>query len=257
VVHRIRAESASGLLLTDRRGRLSRPLVMDTGVHGRPRASAAGTHVFYGHESEGEEPVWQVRVVDVATMKAAVLMETAKVPLRDPSPHPDGERLVVASEEGSPGRPHLWEYLPAEGERRPLTTAEARADDQPAVSPAGRFVAFRGRVGDHPGDLFLLDLETLETRQLTQAPEASGQPCFLDEYRLVFTRHLEGGDSGLLLLDTLQCRERWLTGVRQGSADPARGRVRKGRFEVYYSSRRRGGRDVHRARVAGLRGEPA
>lgn len=258
LVHLVAGAHASGLVRTDGRGRFREPLVFGPGQYGPPRVSVDGSHVLFSHEAGPDGP-WQIRAVNLDSLDGAVLVDSPKVRLADPVAHPDGERLLYVCEEREGGRDsHIWELVPASGERRPLTTSADRKDDQPALSPSGRFLAFRGRRGDEPdGALYLQDLESMETRPLTQAPGDSGQPVFLDEYRIVFRRGLPGGDGGLLLLDTLRCRERWLTGADAHAHRPAAHVDRKGRVRLYYSRRRdeAGDRDVHVATLAGARAE--
>jgi hypothetical protein len=259
VVHRLAGDRGSGLILTDRRGRLLHPLVLGAGEFG-PLAPLPGAEIgLFSYRDSAESP-WRIRALPLTpTAPTTEPFEVGGegVDLTDPAPLPGGQAFVYASDEGSPGTPHLWMLEPGRRQKRPLTSLADRADDQPAVSPSGRFLAFRGRNQDS-ADLYLLDRESEKVRRLTAAPGVSGEPAFLDEYRLVFSRRLPGGDQGLLLMDVLRGRERWLTGVLERARQPCPVPRKRGRFEVLFTADLPAGPgelpacDVHRARLEGV-----
>lgn len=251
LVHSISGRPGRGLILTDAAGRLATPLVLDGGEYQGLAVHAGAGVVLYGYRPDPEAR-WKIRRVSLETASLDEVLASDEVSLMDPAPFPDDERLLFASDEGGTRR-HLWELELGTGNRRPLTAARDRADDQPTVSPSGRFVAFRGRRAQGPSEIWLLDRQTLEARQLTDGAADSAQPVFLDDHRVLFSRRLPGGDGGLLILDTLRCRERWLTGVLERAASPAVQVGRKGRVRVLYSAERDGHRDLFRARLEGVK----
>lgn len=260
LVHRLRGARGSGLVLTDARGRLLQPLVMGPGEFG-PLAPVPGGKLGLFAHRETPQAKWHIRSVplDGATPGSEPFdVGGTGVDLADPVPLPDGEAFVFASDEGSPGTPHLWVLDPARRQKRPLTSLAERGDDQPALSPSGRFLAFRGRTAEG-ADLYLLDRQSEKVRRLTAAPGESGEPAFLDEYRLVFSRRLPGGDQGLLLLDTLRGRERWITGVLERARHPCPRPRKGGRVDLYFAVDRPAApgaepvSDVHRGRLEGVR----
>ena len=262
VVHRLHGERGSGLILTDAKGRLVHPLLLGPGECG-PLAPLPGGELGLFAYRDGPQAKWRIRSLPMdGTPPDMDPFEVggSDVDLYDPAPLPGGQSFVFASDEGSAGTPHLWILDPGRRQKRPLTSREDRADDQPAVSPSGRFLAFRGRTPEAT-DLYLLDRETEKVRRLTAAPGVSGEPCFLDEYRLVFSRSLPGDDQGLLLMDTLRGRERWITGVLERARQPCI-RPSKGRgFDLFFTvdlpaaPGETPACDVHRARLEGVRRE--
>lgn len=260
LVHRLRGEHGSGLVLTDPRGRLIHPLLLGPGEFG-PLAPLPGGEVGLFAYRDAPASRWRIRSLPLGgTAPETDPFEVGGegVDLCDPAPLPGGQAFVFASDEGSSGTSHIWVLDPGRRQKRPLTSLADRSDDQPAVSPSGRFLAFRGRTAEST-DLYLLDRESEKVRRLTAAPGVSGEPAFLDDYRLVFSRSLPGGDQGLLLMDTLAGRERWLTGVLERARQPSP-RPRKGRgFDVYFTVDLPAGPgetpacDVHRARLQGVR----
>lgn len=257
LVHRLQGPLGAGLVLTDRRGRLIQPLVLGAGEFGPAAPLPGGSTALYAYRA-GPEARWGIRSLRIpegASEGQDLDLVGEGVDLRDPAAHPDGVHFVYASDEGSPGTSHLWEASPVRQEKRPLTVGGERADDQPALSPSGRFVAFRGRA-EGATDLYLLDLENLQTRRLTAASGESGEPCFVDEYRIVFSRTLPSGDRGLLLLDTLRGKEKWITGVLARPGQPAACWSARGRVRLFFVQEGPGGPDVYQARLAGARGDP-
>lgn len=264
VVHRLRGERGSGLVLTDRRGRLVHPLLLGPGEFGPLAPLPGGDLGLFAHRDTAEGK-WRIRSLPLDGAPPGIdpfEIGGDDVDLYDPAPLPGGQAFVFAGDEGSPGTPHLWMLDPGRRQKRPLTSLAERADDQPAVSPSGRFLAFRGRT-EASTDLYLLDRESEKVRRLTAAPGVSGEPAFLDEYRLVFSRRLPGGDQGLLLLDTLRGRERWITGVLERARHPCPWPRKARAFDVLFTvdlpaaTGETSACDVHRARLEGVRRDAA
>ncbi len=260
LVHRIQGEGGSGLVLTDQKGRLVKPLVIDRGEHGPPSPLPDGSLVFYAYRQDPESR-WQIRSVRPDSGEGGILIEGPTTSFLDPVPVVARGLVVFASDEGSAGTFHLWQLDPTAPGRKPLASSPEGSDDQPAASPSGRYLAFRRRVGEE-AQIFLYDFESGEQRPLTAAPGSSERPCFVDEYRIVFHRNLPGGDQGLLLLDTLECREQWITGVVEKAADPAVLTGRKGKVVLFHSQlgeaagpEAEPSRDVYRSRLRGVGAE--
>jgi hypothetical protein len=259
LAHRILNARGSGLILSDARGRLVHPLVLAPGECGPLRSLPGGDVGLFAYRPDPEQS-WSVQSVTLSNQGAPevqVVLEGQGINLIDPVAHPNGRSFLLASDEGSPGCFHLWEAHPGKQEKRPLTAHPDRSDDQPTISPSGRFLVFRGSQGER-SDLFLLDRKTEATRRLTAAPGASQEPVFLDEFRLIFSRKLPEGDQGLLLLDILQGREKWITGVFQRPGQPTPGLSPKGRLCIWYSAPNQDqGMDIYSGNLLGLREDDA
>lgn len=261
LVHRMRGGAGSGLVLTDRRGRLAHPLVLDGGEYGPPWPAPDGSHCVFAWRADPEAR-WQLRGVRLPGGEVSIMMQAPDAGYRDPSFGADGSTLLYSSDEGSTGTWQLWEADPGKGERRPLSSGP-RGGEEPAESPSGRKVAFSARPEGEPHrELFLFDRATLETRRLTAAPADSAGPVWLDEHRILFTRTLDGGEPGVMLVDTLRCREKWLTAAGEGCRGPWPCPGRGKRIRVLYSQPDPGltydvesGVDVFRAELAGALAE--
>lgn len=259
LIHRMRGDHGEGLVLTDLRGRLVQPLILAPGEFGPLVPDREGRKGFFAYRAAPDQS-WILHSLTLPggdPPEESVLLECPGAQARDPLPHPEGDRFLFSSDEASPGSFHIWEAYPERKEKRPLTAHPDRSDDQPTLSPSGRFLVFRGQVGGET-DLYLLDLTTQETRRLTAAPGLSGEPTFVDEYRLVFSRTLPSGDKGLLLLDILRGKERWISDALRRLGQPQARVTPRGRVELYYSvPRLEGGKEVGAeicaARLEGLR----
>jgi TolB protein len=73
-------------------------------------------------------------------------------------------------------RSHIWAYVP--GDQAPSQITVGPWDDKdPAVSPDGAKLAFASH-RDGNWELYLLDLENIELRRLTETPEYEGHPTW-------------------------------------------------------------------------------
>ena len=105
----------------------------------------------------------------------------------DPTPHPDGDRILFASDRG--GSMQLWSLSLASGDSQQLTSLRG-AVYAPALSPDGLQVAFletQGRNVWGPVALHTLSLQDGTVRQLAAALFSPGRPSWLSPQRLVTT----------------------------------------------------------------------
>ncbi len=262
LVHRISGDNGSGFILTDSKGRLAHPLLLGPGEFGPLAILSSGTQGLYAYR-ESPNDHWMIRSLRLPEGSLGEDVFQVGGPgthLKDPVASPSEESFVFASDETSKGQFHLWELAPRRNEKRPLTSDPVRSDDQPAISPRGRFIAFRG-TSDEQADLYLLDQESLKVRRLTAGEGASGEPSFLDDFRLIFSRKLPGGDSGLLLLDILAGREKWITGVLHRAGQPCVLPKGKKRFQVFFTAETRENssisKNVFRGTLLDLKRDPS
>jgi hypothetical protein len=117
-----------------------------------------------------------------------------------PSWSPDGDRIALVAT--ASGRANLFLATSAANS---LPTAApgsgaGATDVEPAWSPDGNLIAFAStRAGTT--QIFLLDLRTGTTSQLTSGPTPAGQPAWLPDGRLVFTR-FDGSATSLWWTET-------------------------------------------------------
>jgi len=105
----------------------------------------------------------------------------------DPLPHPDGERILFASDRG--GTMQLWSLSLKDGDPEQLTDVQG-AVYAPAISPDGLKVAFletQGRNVWGPVALHTLSLQDGTLRKLAPALFSPGRPSWLSPQRLVTT----------------------------------------------------------------------
>ena len=82
---------------------------------------------------------------------------------------PDGKWIVFTSERG--GSADIYRVR-ADGTGLERLTDDPACDDQAAVSPDGKQLAFVSSRGSGANDIWILDLETRRSRNLTDAPDA-------------------------------------------------------------------------------------
>jgi TolB protein len=117
-----------------------------------------------------------------------------------PSWSPDGARIGFVSTAN--GQANLFLTAAAAGSLPAAApgSGSGTTDVEPAWSPDGNRIAFAStRAGTT--QIFLLDLRTGTTSQLTTGPSAAGQPAWLPDGRVVFTR-FEGSASSLWWMET-------------------------------------------------------
>jgi len=88
----------------------------------------------------------------------------------DPGLSPDGRRIVFTSNRD--GRYGLFSIPVGGGEEKRLTTSSTY-DIQPNFSPDGKWVVF-----ERNGDIYTLNLESGQLKNLTQSPEFEGGPSW-------------------------------------------------------------------------------
>lgn len=118
-----------------------------------------------------------------------------------PSWSPDGSRLVFTSD--SAGRPQIYEMNIESGPMRRLPTAVSRYCTEPAWNPVKEEeIAFTAAVKGG-FQIFLYNRSSRSSRQLTSVVNSAVEPCWLNDGRhLIFTKRT-GGNTRLMLLDTV------------------------------------------------------
>ncbi len=116
-----------------------------------------------------------------------------------PAISPDGKSVVYVVRtddlDNDRGRRSLWLVLTS-GDGQPRRLTPDGEDSAPAWSPDGRTIAFL-RATDGPAQVWLLDVETSEARQLTSSEAGAGAPQFSpDGANLLFVATVAAVPSG-------------------------------------------------------------
>ena len=145
-----------------------------------PRVSPDGRTVVFVSSRGGSDAlwVWPDRPLHEGPLdpgpKATPARENVE---RDAVFTPDGSTVVFAARRGG-GRLRLWAVELATGTARALTDGR-QDDDQPAISPDGRWVAFaRGEAGR--SQLWAVPIRGGAARQLTHGPGTAWLPRWTD-----------------------------------------------------------------------------
>ena len=95
---------------------------------------------------------------------------------------PDGRWVVFTSERNGSGQAELYRVHP-DGSGLERLTDDPALDDQAAFSPDGNQIVFVSTRGDHhTANVWILDLKTRKTRNLTGSPELQAAPGKLDGF---------------------------------------------------------------------------
>jgi len=113
---------------------------------------------------------------------------------------PSGDRILFTSRDHRETGMFLIPVGGGERKRIPIPT-DVQGDFYTDWSPDGRSIVFDRRVGDGPGDIYLLRLGSGEMERLTDYPGMDGQPSFSPGGdRVVFTS-LRGGSLDIWTMD--------------------------------------------------------
>lgn len=177
-------------------GRLVRTVVLLVGVVGAPAAHATfpGENgriaiVSARYDPSSEQEKYALRAVGSEAKRGRVLRDCGTTvsqrfcPFGDPTWSPGGDRLALAGD--SPSR-----IAVAESDGSGLTElprADAQ-DDQPAWSPDGEQLVFRRSNPGTGADLWIMDADGRNQRQLTFGPEYDSEPVWSTDNLIAFTR---------------------------------------------------------------------
>lgn len=87
----------------------------------------------------------------------------------------DGQWITFTSERGGRGQSDIYRAR-ADGSALERLTDDPAVDDQAAMSPDNRYVAFMSDRGSHRANIWVLDLQTRQLRDLTGAAPLQGDP---------------------------------------------------------------------------------
>jgi TolB protein len=102
------------------------------------------------------------------------------------------------------------------------TAPDVPRDGAPAWSPDGKQIAFYSEVGGRPADLFVMDADGRDVRQLTRTPAAEGYPAWSpDGSRLAFESHTPNGNFDVYVMNADGSNVRRLTEDPRRDVGPA------------------------------------
>ena len=166
----------SGLYLAERGG---------SGGFGAPRFWLSGSNPAWapGGDRIAFAAGGEIRVADIGDVEARPVMESMEG-VRAPAFSPDGGTIAFYST--ASGHQDIW-LVPADGSATPrqLTDAAMAVDDPrfaPAWRPDGREILYVSNASDYwHDDLWLVDVETGDRRQLTRSLMAMSTPVWSPE----------------------------------------------------------------------------
>jgi hypothetical protein len=166
----------------------------------QPALNRAGTSVAFVSDAGGAPRVYVAPVTLASSARLTAAAFGFGFTLEaDPTWSAAGDRIAFAST--TTGRANLFTTASTPGSV-PAAVAGSGADQtdvEPSWSPDGNQIAFAStRSG--ATQLFLFDVRTSATRQLTSGAEPAGQPGWLADGRVVFTRFV-GGETSLWWVD--------------------------------------------------------
>jgi Tol biopolymer transport system component len=93
---------------------------------------------------------------------------------------PDGQTIVfwASDQENAPGGALYTLPVIGTGDPKRLTDAEDGLDSQPAWSPDGNQIAFSRQVGKGNNDIFVMNVNGSDVRQLTDSEAFDTRPCW-------------------------------------------------------------------------------
>ena len=99
---------------------------------------------------------------------------------------------------------------------------EVTRDGAPAWSPDGKQIAYYSEVGGAPADLFVMDADGRNVRQLTDTPEAEGYPAWSPDGRqIAFESHTPDGNFDVYVMNADGSNVRRLTHEPKRDVGPA------------------------------------
>ena len=172
----------------------------------RPRWSPDGTRVLYSINHDGEQ---QLQVLTLASKQRKTMGSSAWLDL-DAAWHPEGERIVFASDRRESGF-DIWEADLATGLQWRISSRPGD-ETQPAWSADGRDLVYVHRAGD-TWSLVLRRLGEPEEVLLSGAERLAGPSWRPDGSMIVFWRELADGPAlEMIILSTPRLMRRYMDG---------------------------------------------
>ncbi|NOZ03623.1 MAG: hypothetical protein GXO92_03320 [FCB group bacterium] len=171
-------------------------------IHSQMSWSPDASELVYAkyHYGKNQSMIWDIRKVNVETGKGKWLTRSFRA--NQPDWSPDGKQIVFVAHKNNTS--NLYSIKTDGSGQTQLT--QYKGDTQlltPRWSPEGKRIAYA--VADPEGrvDLVVLDVETGETRRITDFPAVDYDPVWHpDGKRITFTSH-EGGTPNLYTVDLL------------------------------------------------------
>ncbi|MDQ3023803.1 MAG: hypothetical protein M3R04_05380 [bacterium] len=206
-------------------GRLARIVSPQGGNNTQPAWRPDGEAVAYRHQHDPKSKweLWFTVLVgeDIAPRK---LLANTRWHYKHPIYSPDGKRLAYFSDENSEnGAFHIWVWDLEGGERRQVSFGNTQMHCHPVFSPDGQRIAYHAYEGtDEQADppvtnLYELDLETSEVRQLTFGRDQVKHPFYIDDDAIVF--HHERNSDGVRGLEVMHLASLKIVALAGGGND--------------------------------------
>lgn len=148
---------------------------------------ASHTNAFRGGTS--------LKLVDLATGAETVVFDAPEGGIRDPEVHFDGERVIFSYRENQADDYHIWEIGADGSGLRQLTDGWGVSDIDPMYLPNGPVVFTSTRDSKAcacnvhaQGNLFAMDADGSNIRQLSRNTLFDGHPCLMLDGRVLYYR---------------------------------------------------------------------
>ncbi len=136
-----------------------------------------------------------LKLVDLATGSETIVLDAPEGGIRDPEVHFDGTRIILSYRRNQADDYHIWETRADGSGLRQLTDGWGVCDIDPMYSSDGRIIFTSTRDAKAcacnvhaQGNLFCMDADGSNIRQLSRNTLFDGHPCLMPDGRILYYR---------------------------------------------------------------------